>query len=48
MKCFAVSIITDLGIDGKIVEVSHEEVQKVAAESEPLMTLIIRELLGSL
>lgn len=45
IPCFAVSIITDLGIDGKIVEVSHEEVQKVAAEAEPLMTLIIRELL---
>lgn len=46
IPCFAVSIITDLGIDGKIVEVSHEEVQKVAAEAEPRMTTIIRELLS--
>ncbi|MBX7095064.1 MAG: purine-nucleoside phosphorylase [Flavobacteriales bacterium] len=45
IPCFAVSIITDLGIDGKIVEVSHEEVQQVASEAEPRMTLIIKELL---
>ena len=42
---FAVSIITDSGVPGEIVEVSHEEVQQVAAESEPKMTLIIKELL---
>lgn len=45
IPCFAVSIITDLGIDGKIVEVSHEEVQLVAKAAEPKMTLIIKELL---
>ena len=27
-KLFGVSVITDLGVEGKIVEVSHEEVQK--------------------
>ncbi|MFZ5553359.1 MAG: purine-nucleoside phosphorylase [Bacteroidota bacterium] len=46
IPCFAVSIITDLGVDGKIVEVSHEEVQQVAREAEPKMTLIIKGLLG--
>jgi purine-nucleoside phosphorylase len=48
MTCFAMSIITDLGVDGKIVEVSHEEVQKVAAEREPKMTLIFKELVQTL
>jgi len=46
MRCFAVSIITDLGVDGKIVEVTHEEVQVIAAAAEPKMTLIIKELIG--
>ena len=30
IKVFGVSVITDLGIEGQIVEVSHEEVQKAA------------------
>lgn len=46
IPCFAVSIITDLGIEGKIVEVSHEEVQQVARAAEPKMTLIIKGLLN--
>lgn len=45
LPCMAMSIITDLGVDGKIVEISHEEVQKVAKAAEPKMTLIIKELL---
>jgi len=48
LSCFALSIITDLGIPGKIVEVSHEEVVEVAANQEPKMTLIIKELITSL
>lgn len=45
LSSFAVSIITDLGVEGKIEEVSHEEVQKAAAGSAPKMTAIIREML---
>lgn len=45
---FAISIITDLGVPGKIVEVSHEEVQKVAAAAEKRMTLIMKELIMAL
>ncbi len=41
---FAISIITDLGVPGKIVKVTHEDVQKIASLSEPKMTLIIKEL----
>ncbi len=48
LPVFAVSIITDLGVPGKIVEVSHEEVVKAASKSESKMTLIIKELIGKL
>lgn len=46
IKVFGVSVITDLGIEGKIVEVSHEEVQKAADEAQPRMTTIMRELIN--
>ena len=45
---FAMSVITDLGIEGMVEKVSHEEVQKAAAESEPKMSLILAELLNQL
>lgn len=48
IPCFAVSIITDSGVPGEIVEISHEEVQKIAAAAEPKMTQIIKKLLASL
>jgi purine-nucleoside phosphorylase len=48
IPCFAMSIITDLGVPGKIVEVTHEEVQEVAAGAEKKMTLIMKELLKEL
>jgi purine-nucleoside phosphorylase len=44
IKCFGISIITDLGVPGKIVEVSHEEVQKIGDSAQPLMTQIMKEL----
>lgn len=48
MNCFAVSIITDSGVPGEIVEVSHEEVQKVAAAAEPKMTQLLKKLITQL
>ncbi|WP_320054274.1 purine-nucleoside phosphorylase [uncultured Acetobacteroides sp.] len=42
---FAMSIITDLGVPGKIVEVSHEEVQEVGKKAEAKMTQIMTKLL---
>jgi len=48
LPCIALSIITDLGVEGKIVEVSHEEVQEVANASEPKMTLLIKQLLANI
>lgn len=46
IKVFGVSVITDLGVEGKIVEVSHEEVQKAADAAQPRMTEIMRELIN--
>lgn len=46
IRCFGISIITDLGVEGKIVEVSHEEVQKAAKAVQPLMADIFRELVN--
>jgi purine-nucleoside phosphorylase len=46
LPVFAVSVITDLGVEGVVCEVSHEEVIKAASESEPKMTLILKELMG--
>ena len=46
IPCFAISIITDLGVDGKIQETTHEDVQRVASEKEPLMTQIMKTLIS--
>ncbi len=45
IKVFGMSIITDIGVEGKIVEVSHEEVQKAANAVQPLMAEIMREMI---
>lgn len=48
ITCFGVSIITDSGVPGEIVEISHEEVQVVAAAAEPKMTKVIAELIAQI
>lgn len=48
IPCFAISIITDLGVPGKIKKVSLEDVQNAAAASAPKMTLIMEKLIESL
>ena len=48
IPCFAISVITDLGVEGKIVEVSHTDVIEAASQVEPKVTLIIKELLTGL
>lgn len=45
IRVFGVSIITDLGVEGRIVEVSHEEVQEAANRVQPLMADIMREMI---
>lgn len=44
LPCFAMSVITDLGVPGRIVEVTHEEVQAVARKAEATLTKIFTEL----
>lgn len=46
IPCFAISIITDLGVPGKIQEVSVEDVIEVANKQEPKMTVIMREVIA--
>ncbi len=46
IPCFAISIITDLGVPGKIQKVSVQDVIAVASRQEPKMTLIMRELIS--
>lgn len=44
MNVFGMSIITDLGVEGYVENVSHEEVLKVATAQEPKMSTIVKEL----
>lgn len=46
MACFGISIITDLGVPGKIVSVSHEEVQRAAEAVQPIMADLMREMIN--
>lgn len=48
IPCFAMSVITDLGVEGKIQKVTHEEIQKVSEVAEPKLTLIIKELISKI
>jgi purine-nucleoside phosphorylase len=48
LTCFALSVITDLGVAGKIVEVSHNDVIQAASQVEPKVTLLIKELITGL
>ncbi|MCG9911626.1 MAG: purine-nucleoside phosphorylase [Flavobacteriales bacterium] len=48
MRCFAISVITDLGVEGKIVEISHEDVVKAAHEAEKVMTGLFKELIQTM
>jgi purine-nucleoside phosphorylase len=41
IRCVGLSIITDLGVEGKIVPITHEEVQEVAAKSEKVLTKLV-------
>jgi purine-nucleoside phosphorylase len=48
ISCFAMTVISDLGIPGRITRVSHEEVQQAASKTEPNMTLLITKLLETM
>lgn len=48
LPVFAISIVTDLGVEGNVVTVSHEEVQQEGAKAEVKMTALIKEMLSCL
>ncbi len=45
MKCLAVSIITDLGVEGHIEHVSHAGVLESAGETAPKLMQVLKELI---
>ena len=48
IPCFGISVITDLGVPGKIVKVTHEDVKEAAENAAPRMTRIFTELIATL
>lgn len=48
IRVFGMSVITDLGGFGEVVEVSHEEVQIAADAAQPKMTALMRELIKNI
>lgn len=48
LKVLAVSVISDMGVEGQIVEISHEEVQEVAQKAAPQLALLFKELIKKL
>lgn len=48
IKVLAFSIITDLGVTGRIVKVTHEEVQEAAKIAQPKMAFIMEEVIKQL
>jgi purine-nucleoside phosphorylase len=45
MKVLGISCITDLAIDGVIIKTSVEEILKIASDSEPIMTKLIKKVI---
>jgi purine-nucleoside phosphorylase len=48
VPCFAVSVITDLGVEGKIEYTTHESVQAEAVKTESRMTTIMTEMIETM
>ena len=46
MEVFGISVITDLGVEGIVEKVSHEEVQKAAAAAQPIMAMLVEEIIN--
>ncbi len=47
IPCFAMSVITDLGVPGRIEKTTHEMVQRVAEKVEPDLTYIMKQLIAT-
>jgi len=48
MNCFGLSVITDMGDEESIEEVTHEEVLQAAKKAEPNVRLLIKELIKTI
>ena len=48
IKCFGISVITDLGVEGKIQQVSHQEVIDNAKKNEANLALLVKELVRAI
>jgi purine-nucleoside phosphorylase len=48
MTCFAISVISDLGIEGQIVEISHQEVIEAVTQVEPKMIIFFKQLIEAI
>jgi purine-nucleoside phosphorylase len=48
MQCFAMSVITDIGISEHLIKITHEEVLQSAKQSEPEMAYVFKELIAQL
>ncbi len=46
IKIFAVSVVTDLGVPGRIEKISHEIVQQAASKATPKLVKVIHELIN--
>lgn len=44
MEVFGISIVSDLGVEGHVEKVSHEDVLREASRKEPLIAAIVKEL----
>ncbi|MBN1951214.1 MAG: purine-nucleoside phosphorylase [Bacteroidales bacterium] len=45
IKCFALSVITDLGVPGRMEFLTHDMVRAAAAQAEPKMAQLLKELI---
>lgn len=48
LPVFAMSIITDLGVEGRIVKVTLQDILRAAEKAEPKMTLVMREMIRTI
>ncbi len=48
MQVLAISVISDMGVEGQIVEISHEEVQAVAQDAAPNLKKLFSEVIAEL
>lgn len=46
LPCFAMSVITDMGVEGRIQKTTHAMVQRVAEIAEPSLSLIMRKMVA--